>query len=173
MAVSCSYNFIFYNSSRKFLHPRFLRDYRTIPLFLHLSVAGGENFLVPLPPPVPPLPPPLQSAEWWLRRKCFLKNNLSMAELHEWFLRNDFISVYSKLVSKQFRDTWVLYEAFLFMLFVLIWGEKCKEGKKCIWFQYRILKQIYLIFMIYCSDQQFRGYDTRNKKRICLFSSAW
>ena len=29
-----------------------------------------------------------------------------------------------------------------------------------------------IYFMIYCSDQQFRGYDTRNKKRICLFSSA-
>ena len=41
----------------------------------------------------------------------------------------------SKLVSKQSRDTWVLSEAFLFMIFVLIWGEKCIytyiKGKRC------------------------------------------
>ena len=47
--------------------------------------------------------------------------------------RFDFCSS-SKLVSKQFRDTWVLSEAFLFMTFVLIWGENCIytsiEGKR-------------------------------------------
>ena len=49
-----------------------------------------------------------------------------------------------------------------------MWGEVYRRGK-CTWIWYWILQQIYLIFLIYCSDQKFSGYNTRTKKRICLF----
>ena len=62
VAVTGSYSLIFYNSSRSKI-PQGL-----FPLFLHLSVVGGGNFLAPPPPPLPPSPPlppppPLQSPE--------------------------------------------------------------------------------------------------------------
>ena len=104
VAVTGSYSLIFYNSSRSKI-PQGL-----FPLFLHLSVVGGGNFLAPPPPPLPPSPPlppppPLQSPEWWLGGKCFLKNNLSMAELHEWFPREDLISVFLPSWSQNNPET--------------------------------------------------------------------
>ena len=46
----------------------------------------------------------------------------------------------SKLVSKQSRDTWVLSEAFLFMIFVLIWG-----GEVYLYFHRR--EKVYVILI--------------------------